>query len=324
VTFVSYAQNFEDVMLRRALAHVERGFYIDVGAGDPTTDSVTRSFYELGWRGINVEPVRGLFEALVRDRPRDINLQVAARGQAGEVQFYEIVGTGLSTLVGEIARQHADSETYDVHPYMVTARTLTEICREHDVHEVHFLKIDVEGAERDVLEGLDLSDVRPWIILIEATHPQSRIDRSESWEDLVLGRGYHRVWFDGLNRFYVADEHIELDVHFGLPPNLWDDFETARERGLEIERAELWRRVSEATEQLTASREGLEALREEFEASKHEALLWRDVAEDRERQVALFRLELSRVLESSSWRLTAPLRSFGRALRVAGRKRLDP
>ena len=33
--FVSYAQNFEDVMLRRALRDVEQGFYIDVGANDP-------------------------------------------------------------------------------------------------------------------------------------------------------------------------------------------------------------------------------------------------------------------------------------------------
>jgi glycosyltransferase involved in cell wall biosynthesis len=57
--FVSYAQNFEDVMLWRALRSVERGFYIDVGANDPTLYSVTKAFHIRGWRGINIEPAAG-------------------------------------------------------------------------------------------------------------------------------------------------------------------------------------------------------------------------------------------------------------------------
>jgi hypothetical protein len=52
----SYAQNYEDVMLRRAFADTREGFYVDVGATDPQRDSATRYFYELGWRGINIEP----------------------------------------------------------------------------------------------------------------------------------------------------------------------------------------------------------------------------------------------------------------------------
>jgi hypothetical protein len=55
--FVSYAQNFEDVMLWRALRSLESGFYIDVGANDPTIDSVTKAFYASRWHGINIEPM---------------------------------------------------------------------------------------------------------------------------------------------------------------------------------------------------------------------------------------------------------------------------
>ena len=50
--FISYAQNFEDVMLWRTLRLFGPGFYIDIGANHPTRDSVTRSLYERGWRGI--------------------------------------------------------------------------------------------------------------------------------------------------------------------------------------------------------------------------------------------------------------------------------
>ena len=56
---ISYAQNFEDVILWRALRDVPNGFYIDIGAGHPVADSVTMHFYEHGWRGINVEPDPG-------------------------------------------------------------------------------------------------------------------------------------------------------------------------------------------------------------------------------------------------------------------------
>jgi hypothetical protein len=54
---ISYAQNFEDVMLERALAEIENGFYVDVGAWHPDLDSVTRHFFGRGWRGVNIENV---------------------------------------------------------------------------------------------------------------------------------------------------------------------------------------------------------------------------------------------------------------------------
>ena len=54
---ISYAQNFEDVMLARAFGDRRDGFYIDVGACFPDVASVTRHFYDLGWNGVNVEPM---------------------------------------------------------------------------------------------------------------------------------------------------------------------------------------------------------------------------------------------------------------------------
>ena len=72
----SYAQNFEDVMLSRAFPGAS-GFYVDVGANDPDIDNVSRTFYERGWSGINLEPLGPQFELLKQRRPRDVNLQIA-------------------------------------------------------------------------------------------------------------------------------------------------------------------------------------------------------------------------------------------------------
>ena len=86
---ISYAQNFEDVVLRRVFHARERGRYIDVGAHDPVIDSVTKHFYDQGWSGVNVEPVERFHLKFVADRPRDINLNVACGATEGEVDFTE-------------------------------------------------------------------------------------------------------------------------------------------------------------------------------------------------------------------------------------------
>jgi hypothetical protein len=82
VGFVTYAQNFEDLMLWRALHGVRDGFYIDVGAADPDEDSVTRAFYDHGWRGVNIEPSPEHFAAISAARPRDINFALPGRAES--------------------------------------------------------------------------------------------------------------------------------------------------------------------------------------------------------------------------------------------------
>ncbi|HTW27611.1 MAG TPA: FkbM family methyltransferase [Acetobacteraceae bacterium] len=250
MTFVSHAQNFEDVMLWRALRGVPRGFYIDVGAADPDVISVTRAFYERGWRGVNVEPVEAFFQRLQAARPEDVNLQTALAERSGE-RVLHLVGAerdaGLSTLDPDIARRHADAG-WSLAVTTVPVTTLAELCRRHAPGDIHFLKIDVEGAEAAVLAGADFAAYRPWIVLVEAVWPNTLEESHAAWEPLLLGADYRFVWFDGLNRFYVAAErHAALAPAFRLPPNWSDGFRLtdpateARIAGLEAELARLQR-----------------------------------------------------------------------------------
>jgi hypothetical protein len=92
--FISYAQNYEDIILWRALRDIERGFYVDIGAADPEEYSVTCAFYQRGWPGINVEPLDDYFEKLTNTRPRDANLKVAAGRETGLRIFQTFPGYG--------------------------------------------------------------------------------------------------------------------------------------------------------------------------------------------------------------------------------------
>ncbi|WP_341987360.1 FkbM family methyltransferase [Azorhizobium sp. AG788] len=223
MTQISYAQNFEDVLLHRSLSDVACGFYIDVGANDPRFHSVTKRFYDLGWRGINIEPSSSYFEKLCQDRPRDLNIKAVVSNRDGVVRFFEFEGTGISTTEQDIAECHQVNGYLNIETE-VEAVTLATICQKHVDAPVHFMKIDVEGGTRYVLEGMDLQAVRPWIIVVEATKPMTQIEDSDEWEHLILSQNYEFVYADGLNRYYLAFEHAERRERFKFPPNVFDDF----------------------------------------------------------------------------------------------------
>lgn len=219
--FVSYAQNLEDVMLYRALKHVEKGFYIDVGAWRPVDDSVTKAFYDRGWKGINIEPVLDHFHLLVASRKRDINLDLVVHRSTGRIEFNEVFDSGVSSIHKALAQGHKHTS------YTKKCDTLANICAAHVTGEIHFLKIDAEGAEEDVLAGMDFTRYRPWIVLLEAVDPDGK--PSHGWEPALLEAGYLFAYFDGLNRFYVSKEHAELKRAFQTPPNVFDYYVKYRE-----------------------------------------------------------------------------------------------
>jgi FkbM family methyltransferase len=223
--FVSFAQSQEDVMLYRALRDVKQGFYIDVGAQDPVIDSVTKVFYDRGWRGINIEPSAEYLQKLQTERPHDTNLAIAVGREAGVIRFYEVANSGLSTTNAGYAERHLEAG-YEVQPREVPCTTLDRICAENGVGTVHFLKIDVEGAEGEVLEGCSFETLRPWLVVVDATEPNSDRENFADWEELLLRRRYRFVYFDGLNRFYAAEEHADLARHFSRPPNFFDQYIT--------------------------------------------------------------------------------------------------
>jgi len=220
---ISYAQNFEDIMLWRALKGVGRGFYIDIGAQDPIVDSVSQLFYEHGWRGVHVEPVKHYADKLRAARSDEVVLQLAICAHMGKEKFFEIPGTGLSTAVGENAREcelagHALRET---EVQCLTLAALLDNCRHK---EVHWLKMDIEGMEGAAIGSWPPSKVRPWIVVIESVNPITLQSSHSSWEKQLDALGYIFSHFDGLNRFYVSGEHLDLLPAFKCGPNIFDSF----------------------------------------------------------------------------------------------------
>lgn len=346
---VSHAQNREDILIAAFFPDVEAGHYVDVGAGHPEEQSVTKLLYDRGWSGINIEPIPDLADALRAERPRDVTLQVALAATAGTATFRQYTGWGLSTLNAEMVSEHEShptSWTADYTDYDVETVALNSVIEQHPLPHVHVLKIDVEGAEYDVLSGIDWSLFEPDLVVIETEHVR------KDWYPLLQGAGYERVFHDGLNAYLLSANARSRADHFSYAevvlngPIIVTPVEAA-----ELEAAVQLRQDNAAAQQhMAAAQQDVETLRA-IVVEREAAVAERDatVAEldatasdlsdalaaeselramyaaryaDATTRLATTETYLTEILGSTSWRITYPLRRSIEILRARLPRRL--
>lgn len=206
---ISYSDQLEDIILYHVFHDLDEIFYIDVGSNDPTSGSVTKLLYDLkNAHGINIEPLRDLVDRANYERKKDINICVGLGAMDGVLDFF--VQGGLSSVLEKNITEHFEKKI------TIPITTLEKVCDENvpSNQQITFLKIDVEGYERNVLLGANFQKYRPMVIVMEATLPNTMIPCHDEWEDILTDNQYHYVFSYGVNRYYVADEHSELDTRF--------------------------------------------------------------------------------------------------------------
>jgi hypothetical protein len=319
MSLTSYAHNCEDVLLMRALGHIERGSYLDTAAGDPLHSNVTQAFYARGWHGVNLETAPLLLRRLRIARPADINLALAAAAAPGQRAWYQVDHPGASTFDAALAQQQRDAG-HQVVQHLVALETLDAICTQHLDGELHLLRL----ADSNPLAGLDLQRWRPWIIVL-------RTDGVTPLDALQAAR-YRLAYADGYNQFYLAEEHAALAAALTLPPHPADNFVLAEDHHYSHPLAEWRRRTAEAEAASQESRIWAQAhvreWREKFErldaeqqranraeqqladmsgrAHRAEAQLPHLSARSAAADIA--EQTLGAVYASLSWRITRPLR----------------
>lgn len=246
---ISYSQNQEDVVLFRLVQLVPEGFYVDVGAAHPVLDNVTYALYEAGWRGINIEPMNREAGLLREVRPRDITCEVAAGNTPGSITLFAapLENRGATTADKElVAAYQRNGQTFAA--FDVEVVRLDEILEHNKIEVIHILKIDVEGFEKSVIQGSSIEKYRPWVLVIEATRPNSTVDVSAEWEQLVLSAGYVFTLFDGLNKFYVRDDMPDLVTLMSVPANVFDSWKSSEVADLTQQAKALQEEISQMAE----------------------------------------------------------------------------
>ena len=167
----SYSQSGQDIFLNE---HIFKGFkngtFVDVGAYDGKEGNNTLFFEEnFNWTGINIEPLPSVFEKLKINRPKCINMNVAIDKEDNqekdfiENQGYTAMLSGLKEHYDtrHLERLDRENKEYNVKSQTIKVKTrrLHSILEEKKIDRIHYLSIDVEGAERAVLGTIDFSKV---------------------------------------------------------------------------------------------------------------------------------------------------------------------
>ena len=148
------------------------GVFVDIGAHDGVSFSNTNVLEKhWGWKGVAVEPVGKAFEKLKANR-RCLAIQACVAGRAGTVEFIEVDGYSemLSGMVSSFDPRHLERMEREVaeHGGTVTRQTvpclsLDDVLCRSGYSEFDYLSVDVEGAERDVLQ---IETLRKWPVKV--------------------------------------------------------------------------------------------------------------------------------------------------------------
>lgn len=194
------AQDGEDAIIAE-LCPGRDGVYVDVGAGDPISCSNTFRLWQRGWRGLLIEPRKEAVFDLCARRPGDFVYPVG-------VSSYD--GVSRLRLQGSVSSMQADWNIEEQTKSFCNVETLATILAKFPAirDTCQLCSIDVEGHERQVLEGIDWATFRPRVFVVEyviygVSAPHS--DISAQWEPLLLAQGYRFHQKTSLNKIYVRD-----------------------------------------------------------------------------------------------------------------------
>src|SRR4029453_9727705 len=192
---VSYAQRFEDLYLMRCFAGGSDGVYIDIGSGPPLYPNTSFSFSLKVWHGLTGEPHPRLARLTRAVRPRDRHVEALVGAAAGEATFYLVNELhGFSTMIESHARAAQTQFGKSSQAIVVPVTTLADLCQQHAPPAFDFLKVDVDGAEQDVLLNGDWQNYRPKVVVAEALAPYTLAPAWQAGEPFFRKHGYRYLW----------------------------------------------------------------------------------------------------------------------------------
>jgi FkbM family methyltransferase len=223
---LTFSHDGEDLVLRKYLAKIENGRYIDIGANTPIWGSNTFYFYLLGWKGICLDPLPNLKKKYKLIRRNDKFINAAFFGSQSKNQnelnfFYYKTHKDNSTFDPERVKQLRDNfgrepssiisvPKINVEEVMSTFKDFFEHSK-----EIHLLNLDIEGFERDILEDLFTQNAYPWIVCVEEIGQTAETLESNEIYQLMKKNNYMLGSRTFLSSFYILRNKLgELPSDF--------------------------------------------------------------------------------------------------------------
>ena len=185
---ISRAINNLDRKLLPYVSQLKDGIFIEVGANNGVRQSVSLYFEEfLNWRGLLIEAIPMLYEECVKNRSdKNVfeNYALVGPDYANDIVklIYHDDSDGLMSSIDYVS--NPKETVLDVN---AKASTLNKILDKNKKHfsKIDFLVLDIEGGEKEVLQGCDFNRWNIDLILVE--------EREDTGIEQYLNQWYSRV-----------------------------------------------------------------------------------------------------------------------------------
>jgi len=202
----------EDQWLWNLFKDQPDGFFIEVGAFDGRTLSVSWIFEAIGWKGLLIEPIPARFEQCKACRPnsRVVNAAVSKKGSTGTATFEMLESAGddyveLMSYYKTTAKHYQQTSTAKHIKINVPLSTMNDVLGDIN-HPIDFAVIDVEGHEMDLFDGFDLDKYRPRVLVVE----DNQEGKDTSIPKLLTKHGYRDLGWLAVNRLYIREDDKPL------------------------------------------------------------------------------------------------------------------
>ena len=187
-----YSQAYQDYFLDSFIFRKkEGGFFLDIGGNDPVIINNTYFFEKTrGWTGLAFEPMAAQREKWKTSRTTEC-LPCALGSKTGETEFCEYYDHAMSGFSDEVEYTGKVKVRYKV-----PVRRLADILDERGIKHIDFVSLDVEGAEIEVLRGIDFSRVEIDCFTIENNKGWRREKRLRRFMTEIGYRLKAKLWFD--------------------------------------------------------------------------------------------------------------------------------
>lgn len=183
--------------------------FVEIGANDGVSLSNTYFFEKTrGWSGIVIEPLPNAFKKLEHVR-QCITVNACVCDYDGETTFLEIDGRCemLSGIPDKYDSGHVRRVRNNLKRHGATSReivvpcfTLETLLDKHGINYVHYLSIDTEGGEIDILRSIDFQTISIDVVSVENNYFDTSI------EEMMKANGYELVAIAGVDEIYRKRE----------------------------------------------------------------------------------------------------------------------
>jgi len=219
------AQFGEDRILWQVFRRRPQGYFIEVGAFDGVTLSNTYFLEQMGWSGVLLEPIPALAQKAdqARSRSRTICAAASKKGSKGTATFTVAQNVPvLSFLKADQAHvERCKREGAQLIEIDVTLTTVDDVLQHDRDHappgqgpwqedtgwSIDVVSIDTEGSELDVLDGFDLDQYKPKVLVMENDRTSG-----DEIEPYLTQRGYRKFHRQKINDFYARVDAVEADL----------------------------------------------------------------------------------------------------------------